>query len=451
MVVLALIWGWSFLLIKVAVAGMTPTTVAGARIALGAAVLVGTCRARGLSLPRDRESWRHFAVMGLVYSALPFTLLAWGEQRIPSALASVGNATTPLWTAVAAAIALGHRLRRIELIGLGMGLAGVAVAAGLTASDLAGSYVAGALATVGAACSYGVGFTYARRHLGGYPPLVAAAGQLVAASIMMIGPSLATSAISGINPTPTRLAAITVLGIAGTGMAYTLNYGNIAELGPTRASLVTYLVPVVAVTVGIVLLGEAFAARLIIGGGITVAGVALVQSRPQRLNRVRSLPLVGALLAALLIGGCAGRSAPARCGRPVHEALDPRSAVHLLPAAPDPVYLTNPPTSGAHRLIAESNLPVGVIHHALTNGVQVALLEKGGVLIQYQARVASSLSSLLDPLASVRPIVTVAPGTSLPAEIVATAWTWKMTCSSPDADALRTFIRTHIDRGPDSP
>src|SRR5438067_10590253 len=123
---LAFIWGWSFLFIKVGIEGMTPATVACTRIALGMAVMLLVLRNRGLSLPRDRTMWRHFAVMGLGYSALPFTLLAWGEQHITSALTSVVNASTPLFAAIAAAVGLGERLRRGQLVGLGLGFFGVA-------------------------------------------------------------------------------------------------------------------------------------------------------------------------------------------------------------------------------------------------------------------------------------------------------------------------------------
>ncbi|MCI3948796.1 MAG: protein of unknown function transrane, partial [Acidimicrobiales bacterium] len=112
LLLLAFIWGWSFLFIKVAVEGMPPVAVAGGRIALGAAVLVGVCAASGLRLPRDRTTWRHLAVAALFGNVLPFTLLAWGEERVTSALTAVLNASTPLFTALAGAALLGERLRR---------------------------------------------------------------------------------------------------------------------------------------------------------------------------------------------------------------------------------------------------------------------------------------------------------------------------------------------------
>jgi len=290
LLLLALIWGWSFFFIKVAVEGMTPTAVAGARIALGCLVMHVVLRARGATIPRDLRLWRHFAVMGLVHSAVPFTLLAWGEERITSALTAVLNATTPLFAALLTAVLLGERLRRAQLLGVVLGFAGVAVAAGIGAADLTGSSLGGALAAVAAAACYGMGFAYARRYLSGIPPLVASAGQLTMGSLI-IGPvALWTTLVHGIDLEPHRLLAVVLLGVVGTGFAYVLNYGSIAELGPTRASVVTQIVPVVAVTVGVAFLGENFHVRLVVGAALTLFGIALLH---ERIRRFRAVPVAG--------------------------------------------------------------------------------------------------------------------------------------------------------------
>lgn len=285
---LALIWGWSFLFIKVAVEGMTPTAVAAARIGLGMVTMLVILRAKGIAIPRDRVLWRHFVVMGVVHSAVPFTLLAWGEERITSALTAVLNATTPLFAALLTALLLGERLRRPQVVGVLLGFAGVAVAAGIGARDLSGSSLGGAAAAVAAAACYGLGFAYARRHLGGVPPLVAAGGQLVAATCI-IGPfGVVTSIQHGIRIEPHRLLAVALLGVVGTGFAYVLNYGSIAELGPTRASVVTQLVPVVAVAVGVAFLDEPFRLRLLGGAALTLLGIALLH---ERFRRFRAVPI----------------------------------------------------------------------------------------------------------------------------------------------------------------
>jgi drug/metabolite transporter (DMT)-like permease len=286
---LAFIWGWSFLFIKVAGEGLTPTTVAWGRIALGAAVLYAVLRSQGRQVPVDGTSLRHYAVVALCGSVVPFTLLAWGEQHITSALTAVLNASTPLFTALFAVVGLRERLQAVQIAGLGLGIIGVAVAAGVGASDLKGSSAAGALAAIMAGAGYGLAFVYMRRHLVTYQPIVAATGQLATGAILLLPFAAVTSIAGGVSLTATRLASIVLLGVVGTGIAYVLNYRIIAELGATKASLVTYIIPVVAVVVGIVVLDEPFEARLLVGGALTVLGIAAVNRRPRVREREPSL------------------------------------------------------------------------------------------------------------------------------------------------------------------
>ena len=273
---LAFIWGWSFLFIKVAVGGMTPATVAAVRVGLGALVLLGVVRGRRLALPAGWGWWRHYLVVAVAGSAVPFTLLAWGEQHVSSALTAVLNASTPLFAAVLASLLLRDRLRPLQLAGLVLGFVGVAVAAGLAGRDLAASSRWGEAASVAAAACYGLSFTYTRRHLSVLPPLVGATGQLVAGAILLLPAAVVTSVRQGFDLTPRRALAVGLLGLLGTGFAYTLSYRLIADVGPTRAAVVTYLIPVVAVTVGVVFLHERFSFRLVVGGVLTVGGIALL-------------------------------------------------------------------------------------------------------------------------------------------------------------------------------
>jgi drug/metabolite transporter (DMT)-like permease len=282
LLILGFIWGWSFLFIKVAVEGLTPTTVAWGRIALGATVLHLVLRREGLRMPTDALMLRHFGIVAFVGSALPFTMLAWGEERITSALTSVLNASTPLFTAAIAALAGQEHLRRAQVGGLGLGIVGVSVAAGLGASDLSGSSVTGTLAAVGAGACYGVAAVYVRRNLVGVSPLVAAAGQLTMGSILLAPLALGTSVTNGVDLTPTRVVSLVLLGTLGTGLAFVLYYRIIGELGPTKATLVTYIVPVIAVVVGILVLDEPFEWRLVAGGLLTVGGIAAVTLPPRR-------------------------------------------------------------------------------------------------------------------------------------------------------------------------
>ena len=290
LLLLAFVWGWSFLFIKVAVEGMTPTTVAASRIALGAIALHVWLRVRGLRLPRDRTFWRHALVLALLANVLPFTMLAWGEERITSALTAVLNASTPLFTALAGFVYLNDRFGRREVGGLLLGLAGVGVAAGVGGSDIAHSSVTGSLAAIGAGACYGMGLAYAKRHVEGVPAEMAATAQLTA-GVVVLGPvALLTTASEGIDLEPHRVLAIVLLGAVGTGFAYILFYRSVAQLGPTTTSLVTYLVPVVAVAVGVVLLDEDFRIRMLVGGAMIVLGIALVQRRLRLPGRRASVP-----------------------------------------------------------------------------------------------------------------------------------------------------------------
>jgi drug/metabolite transporter (DMT)-like permease len=290
LLLLAFIWGWSFLFIKVSVEGMPPTAVAAGRIGLGALVLHVILRMRHVRLPRDRMFWRHVFVSAVFANILPFTLLAWGEERITSALTAVLNASTPLFTALAGFVYLGSRFGRREVSGLVLGLAGVGVAAGLTASDLAHSSVTGSLASVGAGAGYGIALAYTAKHLMGVSAEIAATGQLTAGFIVLAPVALVASISEGIDPEPHRLLAIVLLGAVGTGFAYILYYRCVAELGPTTTSLVTYLIPVVAVAVGVVLLDEGFQVRMLVGGVMIVLGIALVQRRLRLPGRRAAVP-----------------------------------------------------------------------------------------------------------------------------------------------------------------
>ena len=437
LLLLAFIWGWSFLFIKVAVEGLSPPTVAFGRVGLGAAVLLAVLGVQGRGLPRDRQLWRRFAIAALFGNVLPFTLLAWGEQRITSGLTAVLNASTPLFTAIAAAVYLGDRLKRRQVAGLLLGFVGVAVAAGFGGRDLADSSILGSLAAVGAGALYGIAFAYMRGNLTAIRPIVAAAGQLVVATVMLAPFAVATSISSGVDLTWRRGLALAALGIVGTGLAYIINYRVLADLGATKASLVTYVIPVVAVAVGVVVLSEPFELRLIAGGVLIAGGIMLVHAR-----RFRPVAAVAVLLVAGM-SGCGSTGASSVCRPAVREALDINlSHVLVQPGAPEPKYLTDPPTSGPH---APGLPPTGVISRSLSRPAQVGALEGGIVLLQHRDLSTDELRQLSE-LAG--PQVVVAPNADLPDRLVATAWLFKQTCSGVDLEALRSFAAEHQGKGP---
>ena len=275
---LAFIWGWSFLFIKVILEDAPPTFLAWGRIALGLAVLVVAMRRRAEPLP-ERRYWGHLVVLGLAMSVLPFMLIGWGEQHISSALTSVLNACTPLFAAGFAAGLLGERLRPAQLAGVAVGFLGVAVVAGVGGGDLAGSSLLGSAAVVLAGAGYGFGFAYANRFTTGLSALQLSFGQLLAGTVLLAPVAAVDLAAGRVHLGLQAALSLVLLGTVGTGYAYLLNYRTLQESGATVASLVTYLVPLVAVALGVVVLDEPFSLRLVIGGLVVVLGVALVQGR----------------------------------------------------------------------------------------------------------------------------------------------------------------------------
>lgn len=245
-------------------------------------MLLATLRLRGRQLLLDRVMLRHYAIVALFGNVLPFTMLAWGEQRISSALTAVLNASTPLFTAIAAFFYLRDRFRPGQVAGLLLGFVGVAVAAGFGSGDLAGSSVLGSLASVGAGACYGVAYVYMRRNLTAIEPIVAATGQLLMATVLLVPFALAASSSAGVHLTVRRGLALGALGVIGTGIAFLVNYTVVNQLGATKASLVTYLIPIVAVAVGVVVLGEPLGWRVLAGGVLIALGIALVTQRKLR-------------------------------------------------------------------------------------------------------------------------------------------------------------------------
>lgn len=453
---LSFIWGWSFLFIKVAGEDLTPTAVAGGRCLLGALVLLVVLRAQGLSLPRGR-TMGHFFVVGTAGSAIPFALLAWGEQHIDSGLTAVLNASTPLFTAALAVPLLGERARPRVVLGLVVGFVGVGVVSGIGGTDLSGTDVLAALAPVAAGACYGFTFCWAARHLLGIPPLVAAAGQVTAAAIVMAPVAAATSVVHGVVPGWRAIGSLLLLGALGTGLAYVLSFRVIADLGPTVASLCTYIIPVVALLVGWAVLDEQITVRIVLGGLVIVASVLVVtrdrgrgQQAPTgadhgpRSLRTRRGAVVGgaALLVATAAVGCGG-DGDAACEPVRREPLDGR-AVHILPGAEAPEYLTDPPTSGPH-LPAPPGDPVRT--EPIDPAVQVGLLEEGTVLIQHHGLTDEDRAAVED-LAGEG--VVVAPAPTLPddAAVIATAWVTKQVCRGVDVEVLRGFADDQAEAGP---
>ena len=255
-VLLATIWGASFLCIKVLGEDWAAVHVALGRVGLGALFLLGLLAVRRTPLPRGRV-WLHLAVVALLMNAVPFTLFAYGETKVSSILAGLWNATTPLMTLlVMLTLIRDDRPDRRSLAGLAGGFAGVTILLGPW-QGLGGDELLGHLACLAGAACYGLGLPYTRRHLSGRPEggVALAAAQLVCGTAMLA----VVAPLAGVPTTALEadaIASLLVLGVLGSGVAYVLTHAIIRAAGASTFSTVTYLIPVVSTALGVIVLSE---------------------------------------------------------------------------------------------------------------------------------------------------------------------------------------------------
>ena len=268
---LAAIWGSSFLFIEIALRDLAPSTLILLRMASGAVALAVYIKATRHSFSVLRGWFWPLALLGLANTAVPFFLIAWGQQYIDSGLASIFNASAPLFTALFA-IAYDHSQRAtgLRLVGILVGFSGVVLLVGF---ELSGGEraVAGGLAVVAASACYAIGGLYAGRRFAGMPPSLLAFGGLVWSTAFVLPFGVAQASSIGWE------AALSVLylGVAATGVGYLLYFGLIAGAGASKAVLVTYLVPSLALVYGAVFLDEEVTAVALGGLVLVLAGVAL--------------------------------------------------------------------------------------------------------------------------------------------------------------------------------
>ncbi|MFF5775192.1 DMT family transporter [Streptomyces californicus] len=279
-VALSLIWGFSFLLIKVGTEGYAPFQVTFGRLLAGTAVLVAAMAMRRERLPRSARTWGHLTVAALLLNALPFSLFSYAELTIPSTLAGICNATSPLWGMALSVVALSEdRPTRRRVAGLGVGFLGVLTVLGawqgFSGLDLPGT----GMALLASFC-YPVGWIYVRRTLAGTgsSTLALTGSQLLLGTVQLaVVTPLFTSAPTSFPVLPTL--SVLALGALGTGLAVLLQYGLVQEVGPTTAQMVTYFIPVIATAAGVALLGEQLSWNTPVGALIVLIGAALTQSR----------------------------------------------------------------------------------------------------------------------------------------------------------------------------
>jgi len=278
---LALMWGSSYLFIKIGVETLPPLSLVFLRVCVGLAILAVVVAATRTTLPRDARTIGHLAVLGAVNIAIPFWLIGWAEQHIDSGLAGILQSTAPFFTLViAASFVHDERITRGRLAGIGLGFVGILLLSVESFSELGSpggpERLAGLLAVVGASLAYAIGNTYARRNLRSTRPLVLSIGQ-VGWAVALVG-LLALLVDGGVTLPAVPEAAFSVLwlGAVGTGFAYIVFFRLLTGWGPTRASLVAYLLPIVAVALGVVVLGETIDALFVAGAALIVGGVWVV-------------------------------------------------------------------------------------------------------------------------------------------------------------------------------
>ena len=299
---LAAIWGSSFLFIKIGLdEGVGPLTIVSLRTLFASLLLGVVLLARGDRLPLQWDVWKRMAFLGVSNIVVPFALIAWGQQYIPSGLASILNAMVPLFTIVLAAVALAdEHITVARLAGLGIGFGGVVLLA-LPSLEAAGGdadaalAVAGMLAVVIAAIFYAIASVYTRRRLTGHAIVKQPDGSWRAPSPSEISFGSAFSAFviislmavlferpdGGLYALPSSgLAwlAMVWLGALGTGVAYLLFFRLIERWGATRTTLVTYVIPVVAIALGFIVLGERLRPLELVGAALIIGGVVLVNA-----------------------------------------------------------------------------------------------------------------------------------------------------------------------------
>ncbi|HHX44096.1 MAG TPA: DMT family transporter [Chloroflexi bacterium] len=281
LLLLSAIWGASFLFIKIGVSEIGPVTFSALRMLIGAVVLAIIVRARRQPERLARDVWRRMVVVGLLGTALPFSLIGWGTQFISSGLAAILNATTPLFAFILATALGSEELRPVRALGVLMGFGGILVLMWPELhSGRQGSF-SGQLAVVSGALCYAISAVYMRRHLADQPALLTALGQVGLGCLILL-PCALLEQPWRFRPSPAAVGALLALGSVGTGVAYILYVRLIQGVGATSTSLVTQIVPMFAVVWGWLVLAERPGWNALVALAMIMGGLFLVNGLPLR-------------------------------------------------------------------------------------------------------------------------------------------------------------------------
>ncbi len=291
LIILSVLWGGSFFFVGVAVREATPLTIVWVRVSLAAVILLAIVRSKKETIPSAPGVWGAFFIMGTLNNLIPFSLIVWGQTHIESGLASILNATTPIFSVV-----LAHFLTREERLtgnraaGVLIGWSGVVVLIGIDSLQGFGAAVWGQLAVLGAALSYACAAIFGRRFQR-LSPLVVATGMLCASAIMMTPLALIAEQPWHLSPGGATQTALFGLAALSTSLAYIIYFRILAVAGATNILLVTFLIPISAILLGYLVLGERLGWNAFVGMGLVFVGLIAIDGRlAQRFGRAIRCP-----------------------------------------------------------------------------------------------------------------------------------------------------------------
>lgn len=286
-----MLWGGAFFFSKVALGELRPFTVVLLRFGVAAIAMLLVVRLTGHRMPRSPRTWAGFVVLGALNNFVPFSLIAWGQVHITSGLASILNATTPLFTAVVAHAWGQERLHAHRIGGVLLGLGGVAVLIGPGAFRHLGASTLGELAIVGAAVSYAFAGTYGRRYRA-LPAVVPVAGMLTTSALMALPAALALDRPWTARPSGAVVGALLGLALLSTALGFLIYFRLLSSVGATNVMLVTLLIPVTALLLGSLVLGERVTAAALAGMALIAGGLLAIDGRllPRRFPPLRPPP-----------------------------------------------------------------------------------------------------------------------------------------------------------------
>lgn len=282
LLVLSLLWGASFFFIEIALTGFSTLTIVALRVGLAALVLWGVAFLLGCAIPRKSSVWLAFLIMGIVNNVVPFVLIVWGQTMLSSGLTSILNASTPIFAVLIAGLFLTDEpITKAKLRGSLVGLAGVIFLIGPEALGGLTSNLVAQLAVLGGSLAYAVAGTYGRRFRAfGIDPVVASAGQLLAAAAILIPVAIIVDRpLTNDIPGWEVFAAVLALAVLSTAIAYVLYFRLLETAGVTNLMLVTFLIPVTAIILGTALLDERLRLSQVAGMVVIVVGLSIIDGR----------------------------------------------------------------------------------------------------------------------------------------------------------------------------